>query len=389
MDTNDLIGVTLAISGGTVQAFGFMAQKLGHNKINAENEDRNKEEQKSVLTKWIWWLGIIIYTMGGAMDSVSLNYAAQSIIAPLDSIKLGTVAVLSHFILKERMKIKDVIAILIIIAGVVTVVMFGPSGDADVDIKVLRVYFQATPYIVTVSILTALTLMAYIGSLYYERVNFKDESNEEITHGRNFLKFAYIWIGCFFSSNNVLFIKASVSIIISSFGSSEEFKINTSDYLSYILIALAGACMLLMEFFRQKALSHFGALVVIPSFIVISMIMTLVIGLVYFEEYKTLELSSALLFALGTVIVVIGVLILSLDIGKIWAELYDDWIKVAGIDYEEADFKYAKTVCVGGPISEEFSQYWLTHAGVGTHPHHHDVETKTTEMVENAEKGAE
>eukprot|EP01083_Nonionella_stella_P180120 641478_1 len=369
MASNTIIGVILAISGGTVQAFGFMAQKIGHNRINAENDDLPKEEQKSVLTQWIWWLGIMTYTVGGAMDSVSLNFAAQSIIAPLDAIKLGTVAILSHFILKERMRRKDVVAIFIIIVGVVTVVFFGPSADADVDINVLRAYFQATPYIVTVSILTAITVGAYIGGIFYERQNLKDESHDTITYGRKFLMFSYIWIGCFFSSNNVLFIKATVTIVINSFSSQEAMATNTSDYLSYLMIALFAVCMLLMEFFRQKALSHFGALVVIPTFIVLSMIMTLVIGLIYFEEYKTLTVASALLFALGTVIVVVGVLILSLDVGQLWTQLYDEMIQVANVDYEKVDYKYAKTVCVGGPLSEYYEQYWLKHEGIGMRTH--------------------
>ena len=62
-------GVGLGVSGGTIQSVGFVMQKKAHNQINEYNKDKSKEEQKSVLSKWIWWMGMVIYTFGGAMDS--------------------------------------------------------------------------------------------------------------------------------------------------------------------------------------------------------------------------------------------------------------------------------------------------------------------------------
>ena len=158
---NTIIGVVLALVGGTIQSSGFIAQKKGHNQVNAINDELPKDEQKSVLTQWIWWLGIIIYTIGGALNAVALNFAAQSIISPISALNLATIAVLSYFVLKEPLTCKDIIAIIIIIVGIVMVVLFGPSGDENVDITVdeLRVYFQQIPYIVTVSLLTGLLII--------------------------------------------------------------------------------------------------------------------------------------------------------------------------------------------------------------------------------------
>ena len=90
MPDTTFIGVALAAGGGIVQSFGFIAQKKGHNQANKLNESLPKDEQKSVLTQWIWWLGIATYAIGGALNSVALNYAAQSIIAPISAINLAT-----------------------------------------------------------------------------------------------------------------------------------------------------------------------------------------------------------------------------------------------------------------------------------------------------------
>lgn len=150
------IGVTLALVGGLVQSFGFIAQKVGHNRVNKLNEELSKEDHKSILTQWIWWIGIIVYTAGGTMNTTALNFAAQSIISCMFSAQLAWIAVLSHFVLKEKLALKDVIAIIIIAVGIVVVVLFGPSTDSDEEltIDVLRDLFQQIPYIITVSILT-------------------------------------------------------------------------------------------------------------------------------------------------------------------------------------------------------------------------------------------
>eukprot|EP01084_Bolivina_argentea_P295707 509187_1 len=378
------VGVGLALAGNIIQSFGFIAQKVGHNKNNEINQQvatiettnksadinkpatDNKSEQKSVLTQWIWWVGIIAYTIGGAMNSISLNYAALSIIAPLTSVKLSSMAILSHFILKEKLSMKDVVAIFMIIIGVVLVVSFGPASDPNVTSAELREYFQGIPYIITVSMHVAITIGVFIAVKYFERKNFKSDNNIDISYGKNILLFGYVWIGVFFSSNNNLFIKSAVAILASTSISSQDAKSNWTDFVTYFIFVLAISCMFLMEYWRQKALSHFGALYVVPTFAVTSIIITSVIGMIFFEEYDSFTVLSASMLILGIIITVIGVLVLTVDVAKLWTELYDEHIKVALIKYEMAQNKYPQTIydLNGGPVCEYYQNYFYKRPAV-------------------------
>eukprot|EP01084_Bolivina_argentea_P205024 350251_1 len=358
--TNTLIGVALAGSGNIIQSFAFVAQKVGHNRINEQNKKTtDKESQKSILTDWMWWLGMIAYTIGGTMNSISLNFAALAITAPLSAIKLGSMAILSYFILKEPLSKKDIFAIITIIIGIILVVSFGPSSQADITISDLRQYFQGIPYIITVIILIIITVSDYIIVKFVERKNFKDINNEEITYGKNVLLFSYIWIGVFFATNNVLFIKASVAIIISSITSSKDAKQNWTDFVTYFIILCTATCMVSMEYWRQKALSHFGVLYVVPIFNVLGIILVSLVGMIFFDEFGQFTVLSALMFTLGIIITVIGVFVLSFDVAKIWTELYDNYIKVALIEYGSAEYKYPQQMCVDGPTAEYFQRYFL------------------------------
>ena len=164
---NTMIGVSMAIVGGIVQSFGFVAQKKGHNNVNELNKNVEKEKQKSIMTQWIWWLGLGTYSIGGITNAMALNFAAQSIIAPLSAINLATNTILSYFFLKEAITKKDIIAIVIIIIGSVIVVLFGPSSDSvDVTLDELRDNFEEVAYIVTISLLTGIIIIYTHSSMH-------------------------------------------------------------------------------------------------------------------------------------------------------------------------------------------------------------------------------
>ena len=86
MVNSTLIGVSIAVAGGLIQSSGFIAQKTGHNQCNKLNDSLCKEDHKSVLSRWVWWVGIVVYTCGGFMNTIALNFAAQSIVAWLGAV---------------------------------------------------------------------------------------------------------------------------------------------------------------------------------------------------------------------------------------------------------------------------------------------------------------
>eukprot|EP01084_Bolivina_argentea_P000652 1207_1 len=258
--TETLIGIALAILGGSIQSGAFILQKMAHNKVNKDNQNTEKDKQKSVLKIWYWYIGIMIYSIGGTLNAVSLTFAAQSIISPLQALNLAWIAILSYFILKEPISKKDMLAIIIMLGGIVLVVYFGPSGDSGADITVedLREYFKGIPYIIMIIALSITSSIIFISVKYVETTNFTSQSSDKMTSSSYFVLFSYIWMAAFFSSNNQLFTKSTFSIIISSIKDIETLKINATDYLSYIIIVIFLICLFSMEYFKQKGLAYFG-----------------------------------------------------------------------------------------------------------------------------------
>merc|ERR1712241_204414 len=146
----------------------------------------------------------------------------------------------------------------------------------------------------------------------------------------------------------------------SSMESEDNLATNLGDPLSYVVVALWPTCMLSMEYFRQKALSLFGAIYVVPLFEVLCITLTSIIGMVYFEEYIGWKALNVGIYVLGILVVITGVLVLSLDVGALWTELYDDVIKTAFVDPDQIGYKSPKMVATGGWASEFFAKRELT-----------------------------
>lgn len=229
---------------------------------------------------------------------------------------------------------------------------------------------------------TVISIGVWIATKIVEKKNFEDDANTEIKVGGNFLLFAYVWLGCFFAANNTLFIKSVVTIVIGSITDKPpgSLKTNVTEWLSYVIIVLWIACLLLMEYWRQKALSHFGALYVVPTFSVIAITLTSIIGMVFFKEYPNSTLNWVL-FIVGIIVTVIGVMILSFDIGKLWSELYDEIVKVSLVVYEESDYKYPKITCQGGPIAAYWQNRFYRRPAICYNPAYYDILNNAEQMI--------
>ena len=86
---NIIIAVTLASSGSIVQAIGYVIQKKAHNNVNAVNITiTDAENKKSILSSFLWMVGLFTSFLGAAMMAAALKWGAQSVVVPLESLTL-------------------------------------------------------------------------------------------------------------------------------------------------------------------------------------------------------------------------------------------------------------------------------------------------------------
>ncbi|KAJ3274727.1 NIPA-like protein 3 [Terramyces sp. JEL0728] len=126
-----------------------------------------------------WLLGMVVFIFGNICNFLALNFAAQSLLAPISSISLVVNVIVAPLINHEIWTYNDLVGIFLIVSGSVVVVVFAGSPGKDYDVCVLLKLFQQTPTIVYLSVVASLITTVFIGICIVEKnLDLKDSSDE-------------------------------------------------------------------------------------------------------------------------------------------------------------------------------------------------------------------
>lgn len=374
--TNVLLAVCFAAAGSIVSAIGYVTEKKAHNRINEQNRElsmsigsasgdtdeilqgrgHNKSKSnnsststKSFITSKLWCTGFGIYFIGSILQAAALKFGAQSVVTPLGSLTLVANTILATKYLGEPFNCNDILGTILIIIGSILAVVFGPRDECTTpSIHDLQEDYVKGTFLSFFIVWSGLTLFDFMGTKYLEyisninappvyknvqqvipiehskprSIDYTPELQSDIGSSATgndinlskrkqlFLMISYLYISSYFGSYNVVLMK-SIVIIIYSF--------NVDYFLNWFFWAVCLAIAIdnfLMEYFKQRALKYFGALLVIPIYQVLLVIGSILMGAMYFDEFKDMEGSEIALFALAIFIILLGIGLMALNFGS-------------------------------------------------------------------------
>lgn len=122
-----------------------------------------------------WMLGMLVFILGNLCNFAALNFAAQSLLAPLNSISLVVNVFLAPLINGEMWSWKDIVGIALIISGGLTVVIFSGFTSKDYNLCVLLKLFRQTATIIYLTITVVLIAIIYLTIVIVEKnLDLKD-----------------------------------------------------------------------------------------------------------------------------------------------------------------------------------------------------------------------
>merc|ERR1712228_13831 len=157
------------------------------------------------------------------------------------------------------------------------------------------------------------------------------EVTNELKHGSTFLLLSYCLLAGYYGSMAFLFLKAFTEFIGSTFSSKEAAIQNAENWYSYFTLIAVVITNVALEYFRQRALSYFHAVYVVPINQVILIVMGTILGGLYFQEFDGMPVVDAILFSVAILMTVIGVFILAFNSGNVAEKTsakIDDTLKV-------------------------------------------------------------
>eukprot|EP01083_Nonionella_stella_P285923 973192_1 len=308
--TSTSMGVILAVTASIFNAIGYTVQKQGHNRLQEYNEDKTGSDRKRLINEKIWALGFAIYLMGGVLNAISLFYAPQSLVLPLSAVTLVVSSILATKLLAEPLHNSDILGVLCVIIGSVLAVLFGPTtNNGEIrsmnELKLRWIESDLYPFFLILSICAALD---YLLVRYYEKHN-------TMHYASSFLLVSYCLLSGYFGSLAFIFLKSFTQFIgalISNDASNRKATLQ-SNWYSYVTVLFVVVTNIALEWFRQKGLSRFNAVYVVPINQVVLIVMGTVMGGIYFEEFEHMSILHGVMFCVAIVMTVIGVFILALN----------------------------------------------------------------------------
>lgn len=289
-------------------------QKYSH----MQNQAKPQSEQKLYYKQKLWILGFLVYAVGNIGDFVALGFAAQSLVAPLGSVVLVVNAIMSPCVLKEKITLRDLQAILVIIVGDVLIVLYASHEETSYSLSELIDFFLRPVFIGF--FLTTAVISAYLSrekdlldyKLDPSRPSFYDE---EKTGDRNrWVKddvmhpYCYAALAGIVGGISVLLAKCVAELIkVTMNGDSTQFKNPVSWLFCFLLVA---TCIAQVHWINQ-GLERYDSFYIVPMFHVHWNVWSILGGIVFFGEFQSFTAINYGLFLLGVTCILVGVAFLS------------------------------------------------------------------------------
>ena len=265
-----------------------------------------------------WQCGLALVILGSLFDFAALAFASQSQIAPLGSLTLVSNVFLAPLLLKETLSRRDVVCTLVIVAGAALAVMCAAHDDGALTVTEMFGYFVHVQFIlyaacVFVTVL-ALRVMTWKAGVLRRRAHSSKEAAQRYVHGMKFHRFGYSAAAGIMGAQSVLFAKCTSTLFRATVSGEGVMFVYPGTY--GVLLGL-GVTIFFQIRWLNSGLRLFPALYVVPVFQSFWILVSVVSGMVFFDEWQGVldRPLNAFGFCSGLLLTIGGVYVLSQKAG--------------------------------------------------------------------------
>jgi len=263
-----IIGSIINISSSLIGALGLVLERKA---------TLLSESQTSAHKNKLWFIGFVMYLLGALLSIVSLVFLSQPVYAVLNTMSIGISSFWSFFILKEKLNIRELLSLILIMMGASIAAVFAPKTSNETPTFNLYERFFSDDMIIYWIIVIILLILCYSCTYFLAR---KARAHATI------LPFVYASIGGILGGQVSIFAKISLEIIKISLND------NTISYydnfINYIIIILWLGFFYGRVHYLVQGLGRYESKDIIPTNYVQVALFTAISGLVYFEEISSL-----------------------------------------------------------------------------------------------------
>jgi drug/metabolite transporter (DMT)-like permease len=286
-----LIGVLLATSSSAFIGTSFIVKKKGLLRVARNSVSRAGSGGYAYLQEWLWWVGLLTMVVGEAANFTAYGFAPAFVVTPLGALSVLVSAVLSSYLLKERLNLHGKVGCLLSILGSTVIILHAPEEGEANDLYEIGKNMLSLGFLLysVFAVMVALYLIYWVSPEYGQT---------------NIL--VYIAICSLIGSLSVMACKGlSIALKLTLSGNSQ-----LQNPLAWFFALSVAVCIAVQMNYLNKSLDIFNTSLVTPLYYVMFTTLTIVASAILFHEWQQLTNGDIIGAICGFLTIVCGVFLL-------------------------------------------------------------------------------
>ncbi|XP_006138355.2 magnesium transporter NIPA4 [Pelodiscus sinensis] len=285
------IGLALAIFSSFLIGSSVILKKKGLLRLVDTGGTRAGDGGHGYLKDWLWWAGLLTMGGGEAANFAAYAFAPATIVTPLGALSVLISAILSSYLLAERLNLLGKLGCMLSIVGSTVMVIHAPEEEEVTTLTEMASKLKEPGFLAyaTILLVACLVLIFFLAPRYGQH---------------NIL--IYLAICSVIGAFSVSSVKG-LGIAIKGFFAHQPVLQNP---LTWILIITLVASVTTQVNYLNKALDVFNTSLVFPIYYVLFTTIVITTSIILFKEWVTMSVVDIIGTVCGFLTIILGVFLL-------------------------------------------------------------------------------
>ncbi|KAG5358148.1 hypothetical protein CJU89_4651 [Yarrowia sp. B02] len=316
MPSTIALGCAVGIISSLCQSVGLTLQRQSH------ILEEHKGEYRPPHRRARWRVGLLLFLIANVLgSSVQITTLPLVVLSPLQAVGLVFNSICATVILHEPFTVLSLVGTALVSLGALLIAAFGAIEEPNHSLNELLVLLQRKPFVLWM-VFTALLVVGILGVIRVVSTQKTTARRPSISSGYSTLSeealeqpqssvlvgLLYGGISGILSAHSLLFAKSGVELLLRAMTSGLG---DLQRWQSWAIVAAFLTLAVTQLMFLNKGLRLCSTSVLYPLVFCVYNIITIVNGLVYFQQLERLSALQIVLVVLGALLVFAGVVALS------------------------------------------------------------------------------
>jgi len=290
-----LLAIPLALTSNLIVSLGYILQKKATQSFPKIETKSFKENLKTFLTSRLWLIGLFLTILSFPTTITAYSFGNIALVNGIGGVSIVFLTIFSKWILKEKIRKGEYIGLSLVIIGVSATGYF--SSTTVTQETFLEFWYNVTK-------LGALIFFITLIVLAQTPLIFLRLTNEQLKA----ILFA-LSAGIYMAVDIISMKGLSIPL----FQWDQQYLLDPRVlFIGAIVILFPNIATIMLQFAYQK---H-KAIVVVPLYNNIVLIIPIIFGALFLEEWSSINLTHAILLSFSIITTIIGTIILSVSKGE-------------------------------------------------------------------------